>query len=44
MAIRITWMDRIQPGVLKAGINTITIVRTFDDDFHVKDIVVHWRE
>ena len=39
-----TWMDRIQPGVLKAGMNTLTIVRTFNDDFHVKDIVVHWRE
>lgn len=39
-----TWMDRIQPGILKTGMNSITIVRSADDDFTVKDIVVNWRE
>ena len=39
-----TWMDHIQPGLLKKGMNSITVVRTFGDDFTTKDIVVHWRE
>ncbi|MEM8487589.1 MAG: hypothetical protein AAF564_18710 [Bacteroidota bacterium] len=39
-----TWMDRIQPGVLHTGNNTITIIRASNDDFTVKDIVVNWRE
>jgi len=39
-----TWMDRIQPGVLHSGTNMITITRTSNDDFTVKDIVVNWRE
>ena len=39
-----TWMDRIPAGVLQSGTNSIMVVRTFDDDFTTKDIVVHWRE
>ncbi len=39
-----TWMDHIQPGLLKKGMNSITIIRSSDDDFTVKDVVVNWRE
>ncbi len=39
-----TWMDHIQPGILKTGNNTVRVVRTGGDDFVTKDIVVHWRE
>ncbi len=39
-----TWMDRIQPGVLHTGTNSLTITRGSNDDFTVKDAVVHWRE
>lgn len=40
----LTYMDRIQPNVLRAGTNNIQITRVGNDDFVVKDIVVHWRE
>lgn len=39
-----TWMDHIQPGLLHSGMNTIRVVRTGNDDFTTKDVVVHWRE
>lgn len=43
-----TYMDRIQPGVLKPGTNTLQIIRAKEPDnepnFVVKDVVVHWRE
>jgi hypothetical protein len=39
-----TWMDHIQPGLLKKGMNSLTVVRTGGDDFTTKDAVVHWRE
>ena len=39
-----TWMDHIQPDLLKTGTNTLTIIRAANDDFTVKDAVVHWRE
>ena len=39
-----TWMDHIQPGLLKTGMNSITIIRSFNDDFSVRDVVVNWRE
>lgn len=39
-----TFMDRIQPGLLKTGNNTLRIVAVLGDDFTVKDAVVHWRE
>jgi len=38
------WMDRIQPNVLKAGGNDITITRIGDDDFEIGNVVVNWRE
>ncbi|NEP85953.1 MAG: hypothetical protein F6K18_03470 [Okeania sp. SIO2C2] len=40
----LTYMDRIQPNVLRSGMNNIQITRVGNDDFVVKDIVVHWRE
>ncbi|MCF6237100.1 MAG: hypothetical protein L3J70_12140 [Gammaproteobacteria bacterium] len=40
----LTYMDRIQPNTLKSGINNIQITRVGNDDFQVKDIVIHWRE
>jgi len=39
-----TYMDRIDPGVLQAGGNSIRITRSGNDDFAVRDVVVHWRE
>jgi hypothetical protein len=39
-----TYMDRIQPGVLKPGTNTLQIVRSANDNFVIRDVVVHWRE
>ena len=39
-----TYMDRIQPGLLHPGTNTIQIIRAGNDDFVVRDLVVHWRE
>ena len=43
-AFRIEMMD-ITRGVLKAGTNTIEILRmSDDDDFQVRNVVVHWRE
>lgn len=39
-----TWMDHIEPGVLQSGMNSILVVRTGNDDFTTKDVVVHWRE
>jgi hypothetical protein len=40
----LTYMDHIQPNVLKPGTNTIQIIRVGNDNFHVRDMVVHWRE
>ncbi|MBW4653150.1 MAG: hypothetical protein KME20_08995 [Kaiparowitsia implicata GSE-PSE-MK54-09C] len=40
----LTYMDRIQPNVLRGGTNTIQIIRVGNDDFEVKDLVVNWRE
>ena len=40
----VLWMDRIPFGFLRSGGNTITITRTVNDNFEVKDVVVHWRE
>lgn len=40
----LTYMDRIQPNVLNSGTNNIQITRIGNDNFEVKDIVVHWRE
>jgi hypothetical protein len=40
----LTYMDRIQPNVLHGGTNHLQIIRVGNDDFVVKDIVVHWRE
>lgn len=37
-------MNRIPPGILKLGANTITIVRHGNDDFRVGWVVVNWRE
>jgi hypothetical protein len=39
-----TWMDHIQPGLLRTGMNMIMVIRTGGDDFTTKDVVVHWRE
>ena len=39
-----TWMDHIQPGLLRLGTNTLRVVRAGGDDFTTKDAVVHWRE
>ena len=40
----LTYMDRIQPNVLQGGTNRIQITRVGNDDFVVKDMVIHWRE
>lgn len=40
----LTYMDRIQPNLLRSGTNNIQIIRVGNDDFVVKDIVIHWRE
>jgi hypothetical protein len=39
-----TYMDRIQPNALHGGTNNIQITRVGNDNFVVKDLVVHWRE
>ncbi|MDX8346565.1 hypothetical protein SLH49_01090 [Cognatiyoonia sp. IB215446] len=39
-----TYMDRIEPGVLRPGINELQIRRIGDDNFVVRDMVIHWRE
>ena len=38
------WMDHIPANFLRSGSNTITITRTVNDDFEVRNVVVHWRE
>ena len=40
----LTYMDRIQPGALRGGTNELEIRRIGNDNFVVKDVVVHWRE
>jgi hypothetical protein len=40
----LTYMDRIQPNLLQQGTNNIQITRIGNDNFEVKDLVVHWRE
>lgn len=37
-------MNRIPPGVLRLGSNTISIRRFRNDSFQVGWAVVHWRE
>ena len=39
-----TYMDRIQPNALHGGTNNVQITRVGNDNFVVKDLVVHWRE
>ena len=39
-----TYMDRIQEGALKGGINEVRIDHIGRDVFKVKDLVIHWRE
>lgn len=41
-----TWMDRIPPGLLNFGTNTIRITRIIpsDDQFYINGVVVNWRE
>jgi hypothetical protein len=44
-----TWMERIPSGFLKAGTNTIQIVKSATtkekvDNFLVRSVTVHWRE
>ena len=38
------WMDHIPANFLRSGRNTITITRTVNDNFEVRNVVVHWRE
>jgi hypothetical protein len=40
----LTYMDRIGGNVLHGGLNQIRITRMANDDFVVKDLVVHWRK
>ena len=40
----LTYMDRIQPGVLREGSNTLEIIRVGNDNFLVRDLVINWRE
>ena len=40
----LTYMDRIEENVLHKNTNRIRITRVGNDDFTVKDLVVHWRE
>ncbi|NOK58636.1 MAG: hypothetical protein GFH27_549279n442 [Chloroflexi bacterium AL-W] len=40
----LTYMDRIQPNVLRGGTNNLQITRVGNDNFLVKDMVIHWRE
>jgi hypothetical protein len=40
----LTYMDRIEPNVLRQGTNTLRITRVGNDNFVVRDVVVHWRE
>lgn len=40
----LTYMDRIEPGILRGGTNELEIRRKGSDNFVVKDVVVHWRE
>ena len=41
-----TWMDRIEPGKLRQGNNTIQIVRdtSTGDNFIIKSVAIHWTE
>ncbi|MEM9091988.1 MAG: hypothetical protein AAGC93_25040, partial [Cyanobacteria bacterium P01_F01_bin.53] len=39
-----TWMDRIPPGLLKEGTNTIRIDRIGEDNFFVSGVAINWRE
>jgi hypothetical protein len=39
-----TWMDRIPPGVLKQGKNTLTIIKQGSDTFQVRGVSINWRE
>jgi hypothetical protein len=40
----LTYMDRIQPGVLRRGMNTIRFVVGPSSVLEIKDVVIHWRE
>lgn len=37
----LTYMDRIQPGLLRPGLNNIQNTRVGNDNFVVRDVVVH---
>ena len=39
-----TYMDRIQTGVLRGGMNEVRIDCIGGDFFRVKEMVIHWRE
>lgn len=40
-----TYMDRINPGALQPGPNNeLEIRREGNDNFEVKDVVIHWRK
>jgi len=40
-----TWMDRIPPGVLQQGKNTLTVIKQKGTDaFEVRGVSVNWRE
>jgi hypothetical protein len=39
-----TYTDQIEPGILQAGGNNLRITRSGNDDFAVRDVIVHWRE
>ena len=38
------WMKHIGPGILKSGMNTITITRAATDDFRIGGVAINWRE
>ena len=38
------WMKHIGPGILKSGMNTITITRAANDDFRIGGVAINWRE
>jgi len=38
------WMKHIRPGILKSGMNTITITRVANDNFRIGGVAINWRE
>lgn len=39
-----TWMDRIPPGFMHQGENSITIRRIGSERFNIANVAIHWRE